>query len=294
MCGIMGYISFGKILPEKDKLTKMFKLLETRGHHASGFAFIGEDNLIVHKEPIKSSDMIKTNTWAELQLPKIMIFHARLKTQGDQNNNMNNHPIFNKSGMAIVHNGIISNDKQIFANNKRDAEVDSEAILAVLSNKSRGDKIKKVFDRLEGSYAFAVIDKHTPNTLILVKKDNPLSIYFNSEEDILYFCSEKQIMKESLGIGSVSKRGFNIGEGDYHFYEMENNHCLVLNQNGVASYKKYYPRKSEYHYSKTFNDEMIIDCPYCLSRTYYNPDKLINRCHYCGMEINEEELYVYA
>jgi asparagine synthetase B (glutamine-hydrolysing) len=40
MCGIMGYYSFGNTLPDKDKITNMFSLLESRGRDASGFAFI--------------------------------------------------------------------------------------------------------------------------------------------------------------------------------------------------------------------------------------------------------------
>ena len=38
MCGIMGYYSFGSTLPDKDKLTDMFSLLESRGRDASGYA----------------------------------------------------------------------------------------------------------------------------------------------------------------------------------------------------------------------------------------------------------------
>ena len=67
-----------------------------------------------------------------------MIFHTRLKTQGEAANNMNNHPLFTKKGVAIVHNGIINNDKEIFGRHeKRDAEVDSEAILSILSSKKK-------------------------------------------------------------------------------------------------------------------------------------------------------------
>ena len=49
MCGIMGYYSFGKTMPDKDKITNMFSLLESRGRDASGFAFIKDNNLIVNK-----------------------------------------------------------------------------------------------------------------------------------------------------------------------------------------------------------------------------------------------------
>ena len=37
---------------------------------------------------------------------KRQILHTRMKTQGSEKNNANNHPLFSKNGIAIVHNGI--------------------------------------------------------------------------------------------------------------------------------------------------------------------------------------------
>ena len=133
MCGIMGFFSFGNTLPDKEKITDMFSLLETRGRDASGFAFIDDNNLVVHKAPIKSSELIKTDEWKNLNLPKVMILHTRMKTQGSETNNANNHPLFSKNGIAIVHNGIIYNDKEIFGKKQRDAEVDSESQFFIFS-----------------------------------------------------------------------------------------------------------------------------------------------------------------
>ena len=121
-----------------------------------------------------------------------MILHTRMKTQGTEKNNNNNHPLFSKIGIAIVHNGIIYNDKEIFGRKQRDGEVDSECILHILSMKYKGDKIKRLFDRIEGSFAVAAIDKSQPEKLFLIKRDNPIDLYYNSDEDILYFCSETE------------------------------------------------------------------------------------------------------
>jgi len=298
MCGIMGYYSFGSIMPNKITITNMFALLETRGKDAAGFAFIKDNNLVIHKEAIKSSEMIKTDEWKNLELPRIMILHCRMKTQGTEKNNANNHPLFNKQGLCIVHNGIIYNDKEIFGTKDRDGEVDSEAILAVLSSKQKGDKIKRVFDRLKGSFAFAAINKQEPDQLILVKKDNPLGLYYDSEDDILYFCSEREIMLDALNPKKISKRGFNLGEGNYHYYDLENNHALVVNSDGVESYKKYRPtvdrdwwmEREISRHSKNRNEMIEIECPYCLSIANYDPAKLLNRCDYCGEVLSEEEI----
>ncbi len=288
MCGIMGYFCFGEATPKKEEITEMFTMLETRGRDASGFAFIRDGNLMVHKAATASSEFVKTKQWTEQPVEPMMIFHTRLKTQGETKNNMNNHPLFNKQGWCIVHNGIINNDKEIFSRTKRDAEVDSEAILALLSPKTKSDRIRILFDKIEGSFATAIINKYDPNRLILIKKDNPIELYYNEETDILYFCSERQIMQEAFGLKSTHKRGFNIGEGKYHHYTMENNHALILNKEGVESYKQYYPRPNRWF---SCPDRLVVQCPYCLSETTYYDGRVFNRCDVCGMNINEEDFY---
>lgn len=293
MCGIMGFSALSEKLPEKAKITTMFELLQSRGTDSSGFAYLREGNLIVHKAPIRSSIMTHSKEWQELELPAIFIAHTRMKTQGTEQNNKNNHPLYNKEGLCIVHNGMIHNDKEIFGKSKRDGEVDSEAILAVLSSKAKGDKIKHVFEKLEGSFAFALIDKNNPERLTLVKKDNPLELYYDEADDILYFCSEADIIRESLGIRKNSKRGFNTGEGQFHHYSMENNYSLIVNKDGVESYKRYNPRKDYYSYRDFYQgDELMVECPFCMEITIYHDGKLYNRCSNCGQPLNEEDLYV--
>jgi len=299
MCGIMGFYCFGIEKPKKENITDMFSLLETRGRDASGFAFIREGELMVHKAAIRSSEMTATTTWKTLELSDNLIAHTRMKTQGSERNNANNHPIFNKQGLCLVHNGMIHNDKEIFGKNRRDAEVDSEAILAVLSSKVKGDRIRQVFERLEGSFAFALIDKHQPEQLVLVKKDNPIELYLDTERDILYFCSEQNIMREALKIKSRTQRGFNLGEGEYHHYTMENNHCLIINKEGVETYKRYSPKREvfrtlDYHgsHSSRFKDGLIVECPWCCAPTVFYEGRTHNQCENCGLDLNEEDLYV--
>lgn len=290
MCGIMGYYCFGSNLPDKEKIKEMFILLEARGRDASGFAFLKDNNLKVCKAPIRATELIKTDDWKSLTLPKVMIFHTRMKTQGTEKNNKNNHPLFSKDGIAIVHNGIIHNDWEIFGKKQRDAEVDSEALLSLLTGGRKEDKIKLLFKKIEGSFALAVINKAEPDRLILVKKDNPLDLYYDSSNDIIYFCSEREIMQQALDIKNFTRRGFNLGEGDFHFYEVENNYAIIINKQGVESYQKYKP-KDNYPANRYSIDTVKVECPWCLATTNFYWGSLINRCRECGMTINEEDLY---
>ena len=101
--------------------------------------------------------------------------------------------------------------------------------------KMKGDRIKRLFDKVEGSFAVAMLDKYQPERLVLIKKDNPIDLYYDSKDDIFYFCSEREIMQEALNIEKITVRGFNLGEKDFHFYEMHNNYALFINSEGVES-----------------------------------------------------------
>ncbi len=123
-----------------------------------------------------------------------------------------------------------------------------------------------------------------------------MQLYYNSVDDILYFCSERGIMQEALGIKSAYKRGFSLGESNYHYYEMEDNHSLIINKQGIESYKNYQPRYSWGYTSfinEPFDDDlMMIECPYCLGMTDYNWNEPENRCQNCRQIIIEEDMYV--
>ncbi|CAG0943070.1 Glutamine--fructose-6-phosphate aminotransferase [isomerizing] [Candidatus Brocadiaceae bacterium] len=281
----MGYYAFSKKRPEKSALSTMFGLMESRGTDASGFAYLNGNRLVVHKAAERASELLKGKEWLRLDIPQMMLFHTRLKTQGSELNNANNHPLFTKAGLCIVHNGMIHNDEEIFAKKRRDAEVDSEAILAILSVKKKGDRIKDLFESLDGSFAIGIIDAAQPDKLTLVKKDNPIELYYDAGNDILYFCSERSIMQQALGTKYQSKRGFRLTEGNYFHYQMENNHCLILGKEGVELYMKYRPRNRYQNFYE------MIECPYCLSVTEYNTAKLRNICEHCGKDINEEDFW---
>ena len=285
MCGIMGYYAFSDALPNKTALGAMFSMLESRGTDASGFAYVSDGELNVYKAPVKASGLIKSSVWKELSLPKVMIFHTRLKTKGCQLNNKNNHPLFTREGLCIVHNGQIYNDDQILSSH-RIAEVDSEAILSVLESYPEDLRLDKLFEKLIGPFAIASIDALNPDKLILVKHNNPVELYFDAENDILYFCSERWIMQKALNISSSVRRGFNLGEFGYHFFTMENDYAMVIGKYGIQSYREYKTPTPVYNYVGIFE----VQCPVCLNYTKFNMLREENRCMHCNNVINEEEV----
>ncbi|MCL2798288.1 MAG: glutamine--fructose-6-phosphate transaminase (isomerizing), partial [Firmicutes bacterium] len=89
-----------------------------------------------------------------------------------------------KGKIAVVHNGIIENYKQIkeFLEQKGvvfASQTDSEVIAQLAEYYYYGDimdTVVRVSNRLEGSYALGILCADDPDTLIAVKKDNPLII----------------------------------------------------------------------------------------------------------------------
>lgn len=109
--------------------------IENRGTHASGFAYVGKDGSFgVYKQPKPGSQL----SLAELPRDaKTVILHTRFATQGSTHDNRNNHPVMSTDNkIALVHNGVISNDYGLRSQlgiEARHGEVDSLVIPSLIS-----------------------------------------------------------------------------------------------------------------------------------------------------------------
>ncbi len=234
MCGIAGYKAFGKHRPTLTELRELILAIESRGGDATGGAWLNEKNkLHVIKGAVKSPDFVKYKTFlglgTKIPMPKQAVFHTRRKTKGDQKNNLNNHPIHVRdAGIALVHNGSISNDDEIFADLKlpRQAEVDSE-ILARLMQRGADEAdelydnynngLKMIEDKCYGSAAFAMLHEKYPEHLFLARSNNPIELLLDKERDILFFASSSVAVKK--GNENLEKkklwRGFELSVYSY-------------------------------------------------------------------------------
>ena len=214
MCGILGIYKMGdykKATEEENILfakvfTKILEETESRGKDATGVALIlekktGNNELIVYKDAIAASDFIRTKSYkkfiGQLSNTRFCIGHCRLKTKGSETKNKNNHPQYNKkSGFAIVHNGSISNDDEIFKETKIDrvSEVDSEIILRLVESIG----IKKAVKKLQGSFTFAAMNANKPDELCLYKNRNPLYIAYLPKYKWIIFSSSDKFIESAL------------------------------------------------------------------------------------------------
>ncbi|MCW7080868.1 MAG: glutamine--fructose-6-phosphate transaminase (isomerizing) [Candidatus Methanospirare jalkutatii] len=176
MCGIIGYIGAKEA---KKILLKGLKNLEYRGYDSAGIAIIGEC-MKTRKVAGRVEDL--SDLCSDLS-GNIGIAHTRWATHGVVSDK-NAHPHTDCKGeIAIVHNGIIENYKElreelIRRGHKFESDTDSEVIAHLIENNLRSglnfeEACKRAFLSLKGSFAVLVV-KEGERSIVGVRKDSPL------------------------------------------------------------------------------------------------------------------------
>ncbi len=146
----------------------------------------------------------------------------------------NAHPhtdCYNK--IAIVHNGIISNykelkDELIKKGHKFRSETDSEIVAHLIEEELKNKKdikeaIKEAIKKLKGSYALAILHKDYPNLLIGARNESPLILGLGEEE---YFLGS-----DVTAFLDYTKRAMILKDGDIVFIDIDKNEIVVENSN---------------------------------------------------------------
>ena len=119
--------------------------------------------------------------------------HTRWATHGEPND-VNSHPHLSEKGrFAVVHNGIIENYLELksFLTEKGFSfisQTDTEVIAHLLEYYFEGDVltcIRKVLNKLSGSYALGVLFNETPDVFYAVRKDSPLVVGLGENENFI-------------------------------------------------------------------------------------------------------------
>lgn len=184
MCGIIGYIGSKNVVPI---IVEGLKKLEYRGYDSAGIAVCGETGLDVIKQKGRLAMLEKRLAHRPLA-GCLGMGHTRWATHGEPSD-QNSHPhVGSQYKIAVVHNGIIENYKQIKERLARkgisfSSQTDSEAIAQLAEYYAQKyksdallDTVIRVSNVLEGSYALGIMCADNPDTLIAIKKDNPLII----------------------------------------------------------------------------------------------------------------------
>ncbi len=191
---------------------------EERGRAASGVALIRRDGSFqVLKHPVPASELIHMDAYQKILAsvgPETvcLLGHTRMPTKGSQWNNDNNHPL---QGMYTlgVHNGNILNDDALFAELRlpRRGEVDSEIIFRLLDSlppSLNGRYLLQVREKmrlLEGKMVSMAVDLRNPTRLLVVKRNNPLSLHYEAPLQALFFSSRYLFLRKAFGRSVITE-----------------------------------------------------------------------------------------
>jgi glucosamine--fructose-6-phosphate aminotransferase (isomerizing) len=192
MCGIVGYIGHQNALPI---LIDGLKRLEYRGYDSSGIAFKNGNGIEIYKTKGRINDLERI-----VPLPYehayVGIGHTRWATHGAPST-ANAHPHFT-GGIAVVHNGIIENYREIKSRliaqgQMFHSETDTEVVPQLISwNMKKGlplyESIVESISALRGSFALGIMSESDPGTLYAAKKGSPLVIGYGEGE--FFFASD--------------------------------------------------------------------------------------------------------
>lgn len=168
--------------------------IEHRGHHATGVATVTHKNRVkLRKAPVTATKFFKERKGVG-ERARLAMIHTRFSTQGSEKVRENNHPIA-YGNIIGAHNGMISNDFDIFRDNNytRIAEVDSEAIFAHLHHQN---DIRKALSEIEGGMAISWIDITDPGRLWLARGESSPLVWAMNSAGSLFYASEAQVLWE--------------------------------------------------------------------------------------------------
>ncbi|MDM7939657.1 MAG: glutamine--fructose-6-phosphate transaminase (isomerizing) [Methanothrix sp.] len=190
MCGIVAYIGDELAGPI---LFDTLKRLEYRGYDSAGVAIKSDERIEVFKSVGRIADLEKVYKGLGCPGDCMGIGHTRWATHGKPSDK-NAHP--HTSGeIAIVHNGIIENYldlRELLMEMGYEflSETDSEVLAHLIHFYYKGDLFEavcKALERVEGSYAVAVLAASSPY-LVCARKDSPLVL--GKGESAVYVASD--------------------------------------------------------------------------------------------------------
>jgi glucosamine--fructose-6-phosphate aminotransferase (isomerizing) len=204
MCGIFGIISSSKI--NKNHLLFLAKHARQRGKDSSGLCFLKDGAYNVIRANYDINKLLSNTTFSQ---SSIAFGHSRLITNGL----FDNQPVV-RDEIILIHNGIIVNDDDVWANlnQKREFEIDSEAIIGLaIEYLNKGNSIDElsniIFDKCIGSISSAIAFPKLGKLCLL---SNNGSLYYGFINNDFYFSSEyfplsklgcleiKQILNDSI------------------------------------------------------------------------------------------------
>jgi glutamine---fructose-6-phosphate transaminase (isomerizing) len=181
VCGIIGYVGSRTA---KELLIQGLERLEYRGYDSAGICLIEESGLD-HVRAVGNLDQLKEAAGHNGSASTTGVGHTRWATHGKVSYE-NAHPLTGCSDeeIGVVLNGIVENFREL-----RDAlaadghtftsETDAEVVAHLIERHYEGDLVEAVratYEELDGHFAFVVIHRDHPGTLVGARLQCPLVV----------------------------------------------------------------------------------------------------------------------
>ena len=194
MCGIVGYVGNKTAV---DILLEGLTSLEYRGYDSSGVALNIEGKVELYKAQGKLQNLrnIVEKKYENISKATMGIGHIRWATHGVPSIE-NAHPhTCNCGKVAIVHNGIIENFKELKEKLQAQgctfrSQTDTETVAHLIATKygethDLTEAVRLATLEIEGAYALAVIHQDVKDTIVATRRNAPLVIGFGENENFV-------------------------------------------------------------------------------------------------------------
>ncbi|MDG6078726.1 glutamine--fructose-6-phosphate transaminase (isomerizing) [Erythrobacter litoralis] len=211
MCGIIGIVGNRGVA---DRLVDGLKRMEYRGYDSAGICTIHDGDLVRRRAEGKLANLVEELA-AHPAPGAIGIAHTRWATHGAPIAK-NAHP-HATDHLALVHNGIIENYKELRAELSVDgrtleSDTDSEVVAHLISREVENgaeptDAVQTVLPRLRGAFALAIAFRDYPDFLIGARRGSPLVIGWGDDETY--------IGSDALALAPLTQQITYLEEGDW-------------------------------------------------------------------------------
>lgn len=211
MCGIVGIVGQSPAVP---RMMESLKRLEYRGYDSAGVATLSKGNLDRRRAPGKLDALAGLLADSPLE-GNSGIGHTRWATHGEPTE-LNAHPHMTDK-VAIVHNGIIENFKELKdelseAGVEFEGETDTEVVAKLLTRElETGTEPREAFQallgRLQGAFALCVLVTGKENLMFGAREGSPLVVGLGDGENYLG--------SDAMALAGLSNRLIYLEEGDW-------------------------------------------------------------------------------
>ena len=211
MCGIIGIVGRGEAAP---RLMDGLRRLEYRGYDSAGICTIVGGALERRRAEGKLDNLQRELEAAPLS-GSVGIAHTRWATHGAPTVG-NAHPHI-VEGVAVVHNGIIENFRELRREMESkgrtfSSETDSECVAHLVADRlAEGSDpeqaVAAVLPRLHGAFALAILFRDHPGMIVGARQGAPLTVGLGDKENFLG--------SDAIGLASLTQRIAYLDEGDW-------------------------------------------------------------------------------